>query len=74
MRRIAIIGSAAFGQQIVDTIENDSMESFEIVGYFDDFAEVGSKIKGYSILGKIDSIVELYHQDRFDCSIYSDWV
>lgn len=67
MRRIAIIGSAAFGQQIVDTIENDSIESFEIAGYFDDFAVVGSKIKGYPVLGKIDSIVELYHQDRFDC-------
>ena len=37
MRRIAIIGSATFAQQIVDTIENDSIESFEIVGYFDDY-------------------------------------
>ena len=67
MRRIAIIGSATFAQQIVDTIENDSIESFEIVGYFDDFAEIGTDVKGYYVLGKIDSIIELYHQNRFDC-------
>ncbi len=31
----------------MDTIENDSIESFEIAGYFDDFCCSSSKIKGY---------------------------
>ena len=67
MRRIALIGSASFAQQIVNTIEHDILEPMSIVGYFDDYEEIGKIIKGYPVLGKIDDIFNLYKNNIFDC-------
>ena len=44
MRRIAIIGAGAYGQQILTFIQNDSVEEFKVVGFFDDYAQVGTMI------------------------------
>lgn len=67
MKRIALIGSASFAQQIVNTIEHDSLESMKIIGYFDDYEKVGTDIKGYPVLGRIDRIFEFYENNIFDC-------
>ena len=68
MKRIALIGSASFAQQIVNTIEHDSSEPMKIIGYFDDYEKIGTMIKGYPVLGKIDDLFDLYNNDVFDCT------
>lgn len=67
MKRVALIGSASFAQQIVNTIEYDSSESMTIVGYFDDYEKKGTIINGYPILGKINDVFNLYVNNAFDC-------
>ncbi|MBQ4520296.1 MAG: hypothetical protein II999_06770 [Bacteroidaceae bacterium] len=67
MKRIAIIGSGAFAQQICQYIKYDSIEAYEIVGYFDDYAEIGASINGYPVLGKIENVVHEYSKSLFDC-------
>ena len=67
MRRIAIIGAGAFGIQIKNAIQHDSVEPFEIMGFFDDYQEEGSIIEGFPILGKLDEIVIKFQEGLFDC-------
>ena len=65
-RRLAIIGSGAFAQQIINIIE-DAVEPFEVVGYFDDFVRKGEFVCGYPVLGAIEDLFELYHSNVYDC-------
>ncbi|MBR4853807.1 MAG: hypothetical protein IKU88_03665 [Alistipes sp.] len=67
MKRIAIIGAGAYGQQILTFIQNDSMEKFSVVGFFDDYAQIGSTIAGLPVLGSISDVVIKYTNDEFDC-------
>lgn len=67
MRRIAIIGSGAFGIQIKNSVHLDSVEPFEVIGYFDDYQEKGRIIEGYPILGNLEEVVEKYKKGLFDC-------
>ena len=67
MRRIAIIGAGAYGQQILTFIQSDSVEMFNIVGFFDDYAQVGTIISGIPVLGSISDVINHYRNNEFDC-------
>lgn len=67
MRKIAIIGSGAFGIQIKNAIHYDCIEPFEIIGFFDDYQEKDTLVEGYPILGKLDEIINKYKAGLFDC-------
>lgn len=67
MRKIAIIGAGAYGQQILTFIHNDSVENFKIVGFFDDYAQVGTIVSGVPVIGYISDVISHYHNNEFDC-------
>ena len=49
MKRLALIGSKEFAQQIRGFAEKTG--EFMVVGYFDDFEEKGTIIEGLPVLG-----------------------
>ncbi|MDY3319033.1 acetyltransferase [Riemerella anatipestifer] len=65
MKRIAIIGSKDLGQQIKHLISTDS-EKYEVVGFYDDFAEKGSLAGGIPILGAVSDIEKDFGAGTFD--------
>lgn len=65
-KKLAIIGSGDFAQQIINIIE-DTVEPFEVVGYFDDFTTKGQLVNGYPILGNIKDLFQLYDKNVYDC-------
>ena len=54
MKRLALIGSKDFAQQIQILAEETSV--YKVVGYFDDFEEKGTIIRSLPVLGKIEDI------------------
>lgn len=64
MKRLALIGSKDFAQQIRSFAERTG--EFEVIGYFDDFVSKGTIIEGLPILGKIEDIISLYENNVFD--------
>jgi len=64
MKRIAIIGSAHLGQQVLHHIRTDTND--KVVGFFDDFQEKGNLVKDVPILGNTSDIIDSFKQDVFD--------
>lgn len=69
MKRLALIGSKDFAQQI--QIFAEATGEYIIVGYFDDFEEKGVIIRSLPVLGKIDDIETEYKKDLFDCIFFA---
>ena len=64
MKNLAIIGAGHLGQQIAYHVTKD--KQFNVVGFFDDFAESETTVSGFKILGKIDTIKTLFNTNIFD--------
>lgn len=64
MKRLALVGSKEFAQQIRSFVEK--MGEFEVVGFFDDTVSVGDFVFGLPILGKTDEIASIYSKGLFD--------
>ncbi|WCO02520.1 acetyltransferase [Psychroserpens ponticola] len=67
MKKLAIIGSGDLGQLIAYHAMHD--KQFEVVGFFDDFAETNSFVNTIQVLGKISDIETEYNQGAFDVII-----
>ena len=65
MKRLALIGSKDFAEQIQRFAE-DSGE-YKVVGYFDDFEPKGTIIRSLPVLGGINDIKSVYDEGYFDC-------
>ena len=65
MKRLAIIGSGDLGQLIAYHASND--KHYAVVGFFDDFEEVGVLKMEVPVIGKTKEALELFKQDKFDC-------
>ena len=64
MKRLALIGSKEFAEQIHGFAE--ATGDYKVVGYFDDFEPKGKIIRSLPILGKIDEIKTLYKSGVFE--------
>ena len=64
MKRLALIGSKEFAQQIRGFAEKTGV--FTVVGYFDDFEECGTIIEGLPVIGARKDIVDAYNNNKFD--------
>lgn len=69
MKRLALIGSKDFAQQIRFFAEKTG--DYEVVGYFDDFAQKGTMVDNIPIMGKIEDIFPLYKTNAFDCLFFA---
>ena len=64
MKRLAIIGSGDLGEQIAWHAANDNQ--YQVVGFFDDFAEMGVAKHGLPVLGKVADVRTSYANGVFD--------
>ena len=64
MKKLALIGSKEFAQQIRHFAEYAG--GYETVGYFDDFVTAGEVIEGLPVLGHIDDIEDEFKRGKFD--------
>ena len=64
MKRLAIIGSGELGQQIRHYAEIEN--KFQVVGFFDDYADPDSFVEGLPILGNIKEVLQSYNNGLFD--------
>jgi sugar O-acyltransferase (sialic acid O-acetyltransferase NeuD family) len=64
LKRLAIIGSGDLGEQIAWHAASDN--HYDVVGFFDDFAEKGSIRHGIPVLGKTENIPTAFTQGEFD--------
>lgn len=62
--KLAVIGSGDLGQQIAHLAVNYCQ--YELIGFYDDFKEKGTKINDSVCLGKIDDLLEHFKENRFD--------
>ncbi|MFW2134877.1 acetyltransferase [Chryseobacterium sp. TY4] len=67
MTRIAIVGSGHLGQQIAYHIQQDTQDV--IVGFFDDYQKVGTRINNIPILGGHQDIELQFHNKAYDALI-----
>ena len=65
MKRLALIGTKEFAQQIIGFASKTG--EFEFVGYFDDLAGKGTMINDKPVLGKVEEAIDLFNQGLFDC-------
>lgn len=64
MIKVLVIGSGDLGRQIAHYI-SDSPD-YKMVGYVDDWKEIGNQVDDYPILGHVDDIEYLYKEQVFD--------
>lgn len=64
MKRLAIIGSGDLGQQIAYHSKYSSQ--YEVVGFFDDFIPLDTKIMGIPIIGRLFEVFNLFNKGLFD--------
>lgn len=64
LKKLAIIGSGDLGEQIAWHAVNDN--HYDVIGFFDDFAEPGSTRHKLPILGKLTDVVASYERKEFD--------
>lgn len=64
MTKVLVIGSGDLGKQIAHYISDSS--EYKMVGYIDDWKEIGTQIDDYPILGHMDDIEYLYKEQVFD--------
>jgi sugar O-acyltransferase (sialic acid O-acetyltransferase NeuD family) len=65
MKKLAIIGSGDLGAQIAHHAVNN--KTYQVVGFFDDYAEKGSTKHGYPVLGVLDDVEASFLAGNFDC-------
>lgn len=64
MKRLALIGSKEFANQIQNFAE--TTKEFVVIGYFDDYEPKGKIIRSLPVLGKIEEIEEVFKKGSFD--------
>ena len=64
MKNLAIIGSGDLGQQIA--YHATICKQYNVVGFFDDYAETNKTVNGLKILGSILEIESYYRRATFD--------
>ncbi len=64
MKRIALIGSGEFAEQVINTCSETA--GLQIVGYYDGSKEVGTMLNGFPILGNDDDVEPAYKKGLFD--------
>ena len=69
MKRLALIGSKDFAEQIQDFAEETG--EYKVIGYFDDFEESGTFIRGLPILGPISNAISQYKKHTFDSVFFA---
>lgn len=59
MKDIVIIGAISFGKEVVALLEDNNSvnEEWNILGFVDDYLEIGSEFFGYPILGTVDWLI-----------------
>lgn len=62
--RIAIIGSGDLGQLIAYHAVNSCLQ--EVVGFFDDYKEIGDTVNGIPVIGKLGDIKQSYEKNFFN--------
>ncbi|HEY1047345.1 MAG TPA: acetyltransferase [Bacteroidia bacterium] len=65
MKKLAILGSGDLGQLIAHHAVND--HQYEVVGFFDDYQEIGSMIMNVPVIGKFNQVNSLFVSGKFDC-------
>jgi len=74
-RRIVVIGASGHAKVVIDIIEQQG--SFKIVGLIDSFKEPGTRMMGYDVIGREDSIAELIATEEITGGIIAighNWV
>lgn len=73
MKQIVIIGAGGFGREVQWLIEriNEKEKKWNIMGYIDDGIEAGTEINGYSVLGGVDTLLEMQDNICVVCAIGS---
>lgn len=69
MKRLALIGSKEFAEQIQGFAE--ATGDYKVVGYFDDFEPKGKLIRSLPVLGKVEDIEAEYQNNAFDCIFFA---
>ena len=64
MKRLALIGSKDLAEQIQNYVARTG--TYSVVGFFDDYVESGTIIRGLPILGKISDAEKKYSEGFFD--------
>lgn len=64
LKKLAIIGSGDLGEQIAYHAHNDN--HYTVVGFFDDFADMGIARHGLPVLGKVSDVVSSFKKGIFD--------
>lgn len=64
MKRLAIIGTKEFAEQITDFALQTG--NFEVVGYYDNIETKGNIVNGRSVLGAVEDAIEGYKNNVFD--------
>lgn len=64
MKRLAIIGTKEFAEQITDFAIRTG--EFEIVGYYDNIEPKGNIVNGKPVFGKVEDAIEDYQKRVFD--------
>ncbi len=64
MKRLAIIGTKEFAEQITDFALQTGQ--FEVVGYYDNIESKGSSVNGRPVFGTVEDAITGYHDKVFD--------
>ena len=64
MKRLAIIGTKEFAEQITDFALKTG--EFEVVGYYDNVESKGNMVNGRPVFGKVLDAIEDYQNNLFD--------
>lgn len=63
-KRIAFLGSGEMARHFAHYMVEDNQ--FDVIGYFDDYTEVGTIVNNYPILGKISDVEKAFNEKVFD--------
>jgi len=70
-RRLLLVGISSRAQKFVDLVNEHSEWGFKIIGFVArDVSKVGEKIQGYEVLGSLDNILEVIHNQTVDEVIF----
>jgi sugar O-acyltransferase (sialic acid O-acetyltransferase NeuD family) len=67
MLKIILIGAGPHSEVVIDIIEEE--EKYQIVGLIDSNREIGSKLKGYSILGRQEDIQKITFENKVNSGL-----
>lgn len=63
---VLVIGAGKIGRSLIKEIGKHPYFGLKIVGYLDDFKEMGDKVDGYNILGKTEDFERIVRQEFID--------